>query len=344
MGTPESSKSLNLLPTNLNPAITTLIASNPSRDESDLGLDSPYEPVIQQVAEYPALDPAAEVNSAIRAVAEAIMPEAPSLSPLPYVAKSGTVPLMTKEKQAAQTRQSLALIQSMDDIPGASDPRYNDAREIIIEWGISVGRSLTPSELHCLVTALLTQSELNPEDFDKILLGYAMRGDHNIVECRNVLTAMQELMNNMISNHRSFKVVSEKILHATHGLALSNATPKGTKDPPPSGTLIPASKPKGVSMTVEPIPPSSVVVNRAIGKKVEEMGTRSIIQEPFNAEHPAGTDNYWANQVAIKTGRKQALILKVHSNPENLKTFAIGHADISSKGEYWTAFLKTFSK
>ncbi|KAK7335718.1 hypothetical protein VNO80_27711 [Phaseolus coccineus] len=85
------------------------------------------------------------------------------------------------------------------------------AQEMVKGWCLVNGRTHTKSECECLVSAILAGVS-DPNHFDSVLFGYSIRGEQNLVEERNILNAMQELINGMLAEQKDLLDKFNKVL------------------------------------------------------------------------------------------------------------------------------------
>ncbi|DAZ85730.1 40K protein 2 [Zostera-associated varicosavirus 1] len=124
---------------------------------------------------------------------------------------SGADPKMFIEDMGNTIIHSSSLLQ----IPGMTFSEKN-AHELLTAYEISTKRCLTKGEKNCALDALINGYIKNISDFNLVLYGYGVRGEHNVIECRNVYTSMQEVQTQIISNQREFNNRAKALLDGFH--------------------------------------------------------------------------------------------------------------------------------
>lgn len=87
-----------------------------------------------------------------------------------------------------------------------------EAQSVVLEWARATNRSLTASELKALASVLSTNPELRLENLDYFLLGWNSRGDHNVMDIKNIMDAHKKLLNTVLLSQIQFQTSSKEVL------------------------------------------------------------------------------------------------------------------------------------
>nr|DAZ90692.1 TPA_asm: protein 2 [Chamaemelum virus 1] len=186
-------------------------------------------------------------------------PKTPEVPKTQYA--SGSAPLMKKEDMKKDVSDLKDRAQSK------RREKYSEAADIVSTWSNSTGRGLTKGEFDALVQATMNGICNGIEDYDRVLFGFHVRGEQNVLECRNVCNAMQELLNSMIAGQKDFIIGANRTLAGFQNAA----QPKLQAQPTPQ--IIPVTKkpptPSAANTTGGTTTTNPEVVNKEIQKIIE---------------------------------------------------------------------------
>nr|WLJ21676.1 ORF2 protein [Beet oak leaf virus] len=287
----------------LNASMEDVISGD--HDESDI----PEPDILPEVRASPTSE---EVNKAIRGESQ--------------VYPSGSTPLM---KQVDMSKDIESSAKSEEDIV---DRKFRDAELIVRSWSKHSGRGLTRDEKGCLIAAVMSGETHDEKTFPSILLGYHLRGEHNVNEIRNVANAMQELLNGMIASHKGIDSASKRAMSGIE-TAVAKGIQAGMTPSHGLPATIPAMRSPVAISAVDhvdkaPSAPTASIINRAI------------------EDIKAGEEGYIidAGEFYKLTGRDEEYIsrvLKIPNVPEHVSKY-LNEAKVSptiGKSKAWTEFL-----
>ncbi|DAZ90626.1 TPA_asm: protein 2 [Aconitum virus 1] len=228
------------------------------------------------------------------------------------VTKSGSEPLMVQEEMSKATKKTSQFI--ADKI----DSQYTEALQLVSDWSTKTKRSLSKEERDCLITALLSQSMIEVSDFDKILLGYTIRGEHNLNETRNVLNALQEMAHSMVASNKDFQLTSKRLTDGLHSLITRNPgvmQPKLIAAPPVSHEATSSKVNEVISQTSVPPDQPSITptdVNKII--KLVAVGETGYIETVESFCEIMGRTLKWMKAAAKKSDVEIEIIKFIQVN------------------------------
>lgn len=217
--------------------------------------------------------------------------EAPTAPPQSFATPSHTSPQMTKEVMSASISSMQKTLRSLK----ISSPPQRTNKERVDDWAGSTKQKLGKAATDMLITALDTHPSADDNTLPWILCGWNMRGDHNVVEVRNVHQAIQELINSGIAQQTGFKKEASGIITGfkecqkdiqtlVHGMkdALASkqapiAVPLGRDIPEPKLSQIvistpkPLQKDKGKHVPLRDVEKDKRMLLKKLAKKPEDM-------------------------------------------------------------------------
>ncbi|BCS90310.1 hypothetical protein [Vitis varicosavirus] len=254
---------------------------------------------------------------------------------------SGTSPMMTKEegKIARAASKAAAPVINIE-----ADSALLVAEDIVEKWVAREGRGLTRDQKDCLITAIVSGANILCSDFDNIILGHTIRGDHNIIENRNVLNAMQEVLNSLLATLKEFSKSSQRLIDGMHSAAvrmqsvapqpsIQQALTSGIKAPT-AGVIVPKQTPKATEGKVDP-GPSASRVNEMIVKKKTSITITDVLSQFI--QYTGRSARYLQTITGDENVSKAVeAFVSVNSIPAS--------DSLSAKQEYWTLFTTTYGK
>ncbi|DAZ90724.1 TPA_asm: protein 2 [Guizotia virus 1] len=140
---------------------------------------------------------------------------APSLSAL-----SGSI-LQMSQQTSQELKEKLDVTVKGLVIPGG------ESRSEVTKWAMEKEKKLTLAQERALATAM-AESGVPVEEFETFLLAWNMRGDHNVVEVKNIMEGFKSMITDVLAALREFRSSYNSILTGIKD-AMGKITTSATK-------------------------------------------------------------------------------------------------------------------